>query len=464
MRPLLATLAIAATTFAFATAAHAQGKAFVYGTDYFTGSLSAVALAPRVAACDVASPHSDASLRFFDGLLYVVNRFGGDNVQVVNPVTYGTVRQFSVGNGSNPHDIAFASATKAYVSRFQSNDLWIVNPATGAHTGTISLAAFADGDGTCEMDRLHVVGPLLFVSLERIRTDLGYAPDDSGLVAVIDTRTDAVVDCDPNVAGAQAILLPRTNPFTAFQFDPATSRLLIGCAGAFGVADGGIVRIDPVLLRADGVAITEASLGGDVNDFVWGGATKSWAIVATTAGAAEVVTFSATTGTKSATLWALGPYELSDLERAGDELWACSNSFSSPRVRVFSATTDAVVGSDIVCSLPAVAVTFDQASGQTAGVGGEHTRAAFSAAAPSPARHATSFALTVAEPGEASVVAFDAAGRRVRTLLAGGLPAGRSLVAWDLADGAGSRVAPGLYLVRAEAAGATWTRRVIVLP
>ena len=205
MRRALASFALA--VLAAASSAHAQTKTFVYATDYSTGSLSAATLHPRSVACDVASPHSDASLRFYGGQLYVVNRFGGDNIQVVNPATYATVRQFTVGNGSNPHDIAFASATKAYVTRFQSNDLWIVNPSTGAHTGTISLAAFADPDGLCDMDRLHTVGPLLFVSLERIRTDQGYAPDDSGLVAVVDMRTDAIVDCDPAVPGAIAAAL-----------------------------------------------------------------------------------------------------------------------------------------------------------------------------------------------------------------------------------------------------------------
>ncbi|MFN8588716.1 MAG: FlgD immunoglobulin-like domain containing protein [Candidatus Eisenbacteria bacterium] len=462
MRRIASLLALALTL--AAPGAFAQTRAFVFGTDYVTGSLSAANLGPRTFACDVASPHSDASLRFYGGQLYVVNRFGGDNVQVVNPATYATVRQFTVGNGSNPHDIAFASATKAYVSRYQSNDLWIVNPATGAHTGTVSLAAFADGDGFCEMDRLHVVGPLLFVSLERIRTDQGYAPDDSGLVAVVDTRTDAIVDCDPVAPGVQAILLPRTNPFTAFQFDPATSRLLIGCVGAFGAADGGIVRINPATLSADGVAITEAALGGDVNDFAWGSAQKSWAIVATTGGASQVVTFAAATGAKLATLWTLGAYELSDLERVGDEVWVCSNSFVSPRVRVFSATTGAVVGSDMVCALPAVAITFDQPSGQTADAGAGAAVLAFSTAVPSPARHATRFALRLDEAGEAGVVVFDAAGRRVRTLLAGTRAAGAHDVAWDLVDDSGARVAPGVYLVRAQARGLAATRRVIVLP
>ena len=64
--------------------------------------------------------------RWHDGLLYVVNRFGQDNVQVLNPAQgFATVQQFSTGAGSNPHDIAFASPVKAYVTRYELADLLI---------------------------------------------------------------------------------------------------------------------------------------------------------------------------------------------------------------------------------------------------------------------------------------------------------------------------------------------------
>ncbi|MCC6651730.1 MAG: hypothetical protein IT348_11330 [Candidatus Eisenbacteria bacterium] len=467
-RPVMCTLALLCLLTIGAAvaprAAHAETKAFVYETDYSTGRLAAATLQPRALSCDVADTHQDATLRYFDGLLYVVNRFGGDNVQVIHPATYATLRQFSVGNGANPHDIAFASPTKAYVTRYETNDLWVVNPATGAHTGTISLAAFRDADGYCEMDRLHLVGPLLFVSLERIDRDNGYVPDDSGLVAVIDTRTDALVDCDPVAPGTQAIRLQLTNPFTAFQFDPLTSRLMIGCAGAFGALDGGVEWIDPVLLASGGVAVTEAALGGDVNDVVWGSAAKSWAITSEAGGNSHFVTWSAATGAKLATLWSPGAYSLTDAERAGDELWVCSNAFMNSRVRVFSAASGAVLGSDLLCSLPPVAVTFDAPSAQVASVVAEQPRVSLSLPHPSPARRSTAFSLTLAEEGEARIEAFDAAGRRVRTLLSGARPAGTSVVHWDLADDGGSRLPAGLYLVRAAASGAVSTRRVLVLP
>jgi len=51
----------------------------------------------------------------------------------------------------------------------------------------------------------------------------------------------------------------------------ARSRLYLGCVGSYGVADGGVVAIDPVTLTAAGVVAPESALGGDVLDLAWGG-------------------------------------------------------------------------------------------------------------------------------------------------------------------------------------------------
>jgi DNA-binding beta-propeller fold protein YncE len=74
-------------------------------------------LQPDAVARNVARIHSDAVVRTHDGTVYVINRLGGDNVQAIDPTMgYATRWQCSVDNGSNPHDLAFAAADKAYVT------------------------------------------------------------------------------------------------------------------------------------------------------------------------------------------------------------------------------------------------------------------------------------------------------------------------------------------------------------
>src|SRR5512132_2468918 len=104
----------------------AQTTAYLLTTDFSTGSMSVVNLQSRAVTKDVESVHSDARLRWYDGRIYVVNRLGQDNIQVIDPAAgYTTVLQFSTGNGSNPSDIAFVSPAKAYVACFGNPNLLV---------------------------------------------------------------------------------------------------------------------------------------------------------------------------------------------------------------------------------------------------------------------------------------------------------------------------------------------------
>src|SRR6185436_6700944 len=65
----------------------------------------------------------DAVVRSYGGLLYVVARLGGDNIQVVDPADgFSVTSQFSTGQGTNPQDLIAVSTTKAYVSLYQPED------------------------------------------------------------------------------------------------------------------------------------------------------------------------------------------------------------------------------------------------------------------------------------------------------------------------------------------------------
>src|SRR5262249_44642385 len=149
--------------------------AFVVTTDFQTGSFAVFpVLQPEAVARNVERIHSDAVARVHDGIVYVVNRLGGDNIQAIDPATgYATRWQCSVENGSNPHDIAFAAADKAYVTRYERATMMIVDPTTGADCarfvrGTVDLAAFADADGLPEMDQAVVIDGKLYVTLQRL--------------------------------------------------------------------------------------------------------------------------------------------------------------------------------------------------------------------------------------------------------------------------------------------------------
>jgi hypothetical protein len=98
---------------------------------------------------------------------------------------------------SNPSDIVFLSATKAYLLRNLNNKIWIINPSatteSGFKTGEIDLSAYSpDGVTAPMMSRGVIVGNKLFVILQRL--DSFYNPSNPSYIAVIDTDTDTEIN------------------------------------------------------------------------------------------------------------------------------------------------------------------------------------------------------------------------------------------------------------------------------
>ncbi len=471
IRRLVFTAIATALAFGVHTSEAAQLRGFVYATDFASGNLASVAFgAPPVATPNVATVCSDAVLRHHQGLLYVIERFGCDNVRVLDPANgFQLVRQFSVGNGSNPNDIVVVSPTKAYVTRYDSPDLWIVNPSTGAFVGAISLAAFADADDIPEMNRMALVGGRVFVTVQRNDRDAFFSPTDSSAVVVIDPVTDMLVDCDAAAPGVQGILLPFQNPTTELVVDPS-GRLVVGCTGFYGANDGGVVRIDPLALAVDAIETTEVALGGDVADVVPASAGRGFVVLSDASFNTVCKPYDRATGTVGTAVYATAGFNLADAE-ANDrgELWLCDRTPASPGIRVFDVATLAPLAGPTWTGLPPQDLEFDGSAVTSIGEAGGGGALAFAQAWPNPSRDDVLIRVRLgASPSAATPIRatiLDAAGRRVRALeSSGGAGAGEATLPWDGRDEAGRPVAPGVYAVRVTAGATTAAGRLVRLP
>jgi hypothetical protein len=320
-----------------------SGGIAIVTTDNMTGSIAIAGDDSSGTIYRELQPiHSDAVARVFRGLLYVVNRLGGDNIQVLDPGScFNTIKQFSVGPGSNPHDIAVLSRDRAYVSCNGTPYLLQVNPTTGAIRDSISLATLADSDGNPDMDRLFYRDPYLYVAVDRIDfTDVTYPPVPPSYLAVIDTRADTLVDTDPARAGTQAITLQGLNPCAPMVWDEAEQLLLVPEVGEYGVLDGGIEKIDLSTWRSAGWLVHEGALGGDLTDFailpgVGGYATVAWN------GTTSLVTFDLATGLDVRTLYHSDGYDLADLlvVPSTELLFVCDRNTEASGLRLYNAAT-----------------------------------------------------------------------------------------------------------------------------
>ena len=85
--------------------------------------------------------------------------------------------------------------------------------------------------------------------------------------------------------------------------------------------------------------------------------------------------------------------------------------------------------------------------------------------APNPFTHSLSLSVDVPEAVRSvNLALFDLAGRKVRVLVDGHLPAGRHVFRWDGTAQSGGRAAPGIYVVRLAGGGRTIIRRATLLP
>jgi DNA-binding beta-propeller fold protein YncE len=316
-------------------------RALVVTTDFETGLLATVGVRPPHAVGHPAAPiHSDAVVRVAGERVYVVNRFLGDNLQVLDPARgLATVLQCSTGPGSNPHDVAVVDAHKAYVTRYDAKELWVVDPGAASCAAflrrTVDLSPYGDADGLPEMDQMALVGDRLFVSIERLDRTRRFAPSGRSRLVVLDTATDAVVAV-VELTGANAF-----GDASGIAREPGSGKLVVSEAGDIQrTGDGGLERIDPATLAAEGFFVTEDDLGGNVTDFVLVSPTKAYAIVIDDRLRNILVAFDPSARVVTRRLLVRTEY-LPDIALAPDgTLWVADDGLPAPGIRIFDPRDD----------------------------------------------------------------------------------------------------------------------------
>jgi len=260
-----------------------SGRTFTVANATFNGTTLVVAAAEfsgtegRVFAADPADPSqvaaapdpvaTDVVLRAAGGQVYALNRFGADNLQRLDPATgLTTAYQVSMGSGSNPHDVALVNG-RLYVTRYGATSLRVVDPTDGSELATIDLAAFADPDGIPEMDQMALWRGQLLVTLQRLDENTFFSPTDHSTVVVIDPATNQVTG---------SFDLQGVNPASRLAADG--NHLYVTTTGSFGVADGGIERLDDDLTGSTTV-VTGKALGGDLGQLAIVSPTQGYVVV-----------------------------------------------------------------------------------------------------------------------------------------------------------------------------------------
>lgn len=234
----------------------------VVTTRAFDFSAGAITLtntsAPFAGATGLNASTSDIRARSFGDNYFVLEGFGTNTLTryalsapdvATLQVSTNTDTSAESTEQSNPHDLVFLNEQKAYLLRYGSGEIWVVNPSANDAAGflldTIDLSSY-DADGVPEMHRGAIIDGRLYVVMQRLAE---FAPSQSAWVAVIDTATDTEID---TLTGGEfaGIELPVRNPLE-LSVDPATNALIIAAVGRFAFEGfneaeftGGVVSVD----------------------------------------------------------------------------------------------------------------------------------------------------------------------------------------------------------------------------
>ncbi len=339
-----------------------QGQvAFVVTTDYMSGSCSVVGTGDWSTAKNLHGIHQDAVCRYdpVSGRVYIVSRLGADAVEVLDPQSdFDMTCEYSMGSGSNPQDIVVVSQARAYVPLYDRGYLQAVCNPSG-ETGTpwldsIDISTFDTGDAVPEAAWAAAAGGTVYVALQRLENL--QVPVDYSSVLALDASTGVVLE---------EIRLHGINPFGKMRYSDVLHRIVIPTTGRFGIFDAGVEYIDPSDNSLSGFVITEAELGGDVNDAVIQSPKKGYAVISVgDAGPSmhtSVVSFNPSTGKKMKVLLVSDGYDYSfcELTPDGGQLWVTDRTPTAPGIRIFDTSTDEqLTGTPIDVGLPPFMICF----------------------------------------------------------------------------------------------------------
>ena len=253
-------------------AANANAIVATSAADYSSGAHAVISKddnGDRIAFNDLFPTGSDLTVAAYGQHFYRIERaFSGNNITKFSssdpqtPIWQYSTNDPAVAVASDPHDMVFASETKAYVLRYGSNKMWIVDPSAETEAnfkiGEIDLSAYADSDGVPEMDGGVVVDGNLYITLQRLDN---FAVTQIAYVAIFDVTTDEEIDA--NIAGDSLKGIPlQTRNTTNIVYEPISNAIFVQGSGSFFPEEftGGIEKIDlatlsPTVILDDGDAV-----------------------------------------------------------------------------------------------------------------------------------------------------------------------------------------------------------------
>jgi hypothetical protein len=243
---------------------------FAVGTDYFSAGISSTIAVPSLeltqnAVAGVAS--TDPVVRQFGDRLYIINRYGFDNVTILDAGSLNLVAQISTGAGTNPWDVAVVG-DRIYVAALNAGGLLVLDasrPDEGV-VGRVDLPALDLEDGNPNCSALAISGDRLYVACGLLDdNDPWLTPRGPGKVVSI-ALDDESVDGTVHLMNAN----PQGHMIATPAGGPLGGDLLVDTVNYGDLTANCLERISTGAHPAsNGCLIDHADLGGIITGAAW---------------------------------------------------------------------------------------------------------------------------------------------------------------------------------------------------
>jgi hypothetical protein len=247
--------------------ASTQNYALFVGTDFVNSELAVVALHPDAVGGQLPLADQDSIPSASSGTGFVLERGLGQVIVLDQAHPWMAAKTIDINDSadagtyaSDPYAIVLTTGTKAYVARYASNVMKIVDVGSGTVTGSVDLSAFVapdDPDGLVDVTDAAfdpATGHAYFL-LQRINQgDFGLDPDHVGVclashgeIVGIDVANDSILDLNGAATGS-AIVLLGDDP-ASLTPDFANGRIIVPDTGCYEPTDAGDAGAFPRLGR-----------------------------------------------------------------------------------------------------------------------------------------------------------------------------------------------------------------------
>lgn len=217
--------------------------------DYKSYDVSLISLEDYSVANDIFNTQADIDVATNADDIFVIGRLGTDNISKYTVDDSGVTKfeyQYAMEQNSNPQDVVVKSESAAYVIRYDTKTIKIVDPsadsAAAFETGSLDLSDYSADDGGAEAADGLLIDNKLFVIIQGWDRSGGWpwAAGDS-YVAVFDTITGQEIDTNADTSTPKGIKLITKNP-VKMVYESVSGKIYIASRGAD--YDGGIEALD----------------------------------------------------------------------------------------------------------------------------------------------------------------------------------------------------------------------------